>query len=185
LKLSDFRENEVALTREAETYNVALDAEPTYAAMVGSIISMFALIEGYAPQILSCLTGLSSQDARAIMGAFRAFSNRLDLIKAVYKTRGPTSVDAIVGGHYVSLLNEANRIRNKYAHATYSTTRRSIILKTFSGDYNKNQEQIEQTESDFPRDITRLRRITAELHGLIYRNEIPISLHRKLQKVNR
>lgn len=184
MKVSDFQENEAALAHEAKAYNVALDDEPAYAAMVGSIVSMFALIEDYAPQFLSRLTGLSYQDAHSIMGTFRAFSNRLDLIKAVYKPRGIGSVDAIVGSHYVGLLNEANRIRNKYAHATYSTTRKSIILKTFSSDYNRGPEQIEQTEADFQADIVRLRRITAELHGLIHRNEIPRSLHKQLLKLS-
>jgi hypothetical protein len=182
MKASDFAENENAINDHASKDDVALDWEPAYAAVVGSIVSSFALIEDYAPQILALLTGCSGQDARSIMGTFRAFSNRLDLLKSIYKTRGQNSTDAIIGTHYVSLLIEANKIRNKYAHSTYATTNKSIIIKTFSSDYNRGPETFEMGLGDFKRDRDRLRRITAELHGLVYRREIPKSLHRQLQK---
>jgi len=184
MKASDFSENEAVLIRETKAYNVALDGEPVYAALVGSIISMFALIEDYVPKLLTLLTGLSDQDSRAIVGTFRSFSNRLDLLKAIYKPRGDRSVDATVGQHYVGLLTDANRIRNKYAHATYGTTGKSIRIKTFSSDYARDTEIFDQKADDFENDIKRLRRITAELHGLIYRDEIPLQLHKQLQKLD-
>ena len=183
MKVSDFSENEAEIAHHAKVHSVALDDEPAYAAMVGSIISMFALIEDYAPQLLSRLTGLSDQDAHSVMAVFRAFSNRIDLIKAIYKPRGENSVDGVVGSHYVGLLNVANKIRNKYAHATYSATRRSIVIKPFSSDYARSIEPIEQTLFDFEKDRATLRRITAEFHGFIHRNEIPKSLQKQLQRL--
>lgn len=182
--LTTFTENEKQIQHETAIYNVALDDETNYAAMVGVIISMFAMIEDYAPQILQLLTGMSKTDSRSIMGVFRAFSNRIDLLKAVYKPKGADSVDCIIGRHYVGLLNDAVKIRNKYAHAKYSTTRKSIILTTFSSDYNRTAERIEQTIPDFIKDIRRLRRIICELHALIYRSEVPQSVQKQLQRLN-
>ncbi len=187
MKTSDFSENEKMIASELTKYSVALEMDkgPPYAAKVGVIISLFALVENYSPHILRMLTGLNKQDARAIMGVFRAFSNRIDLLKAVYKPRGELSVDAVVGSHYAGLFNEANKIRNKYAHATYSIAATTMHLHTYSGDYGRTPERIIQTDEDFEGDITRMKRIICELHALVYRNEIPQSLHKQLQKLDR
>ncbi len=177
-----FSENEQSIRHESTVYNVALDGEPAYAAKVGVIISMFALIEDYAPRLLQLLTGMSMQDSHSTMAVFRAFSNSIDLLKAIYKPKGETSKDAILGSHYVGLLTQANAIRNKYAHASYSTTNKSIILTPFSSDYNRSVEKIEQTLPDFDKDVVKLRRITCELHALVWRCELPQGLHKQLQK---
>ncbi len=177
-----FSENEKSIRHDASVYNVALDGETEYAAKVGVIISMFALIEDYAPRLLQLLTGMSMQDSHSTMAVFRAFSNRIDLLKAIYKPKGETSKDAILGSHYVGLFTSANAIRNKYAHATYSSTNKSIIVKPFSSDYNRPPEQIEQTLPDFDKDLHRLRRIICELHALVWRSELPQGLHKQLQK---
>jgi len=180
--LTKFSENEKKINHETSVFKVALEGEADYAAKIGVIISMFALIEDYAPFLLQLFTGISKEDSRSVMGVFRAFSNRIDLLKAVYKPKGANSVDAIIGTHYVGLLNEANKIRNKYAHAQYATTRKSIVLIPFSSDYNRITERVEQTLADFDKDINRMRRIICELHALIYRMEIPASVHKRLQK---
>lgn len=177
-----FSENEKTIRHETSVYNVALDGEPEYAAKIGVIISMFALIEDYAPRLLQLLTGMSMQDSHSTMAVFRAFSNRIDLLKAIYKPKGEASKDAILGSHYVGLFTQANAIRNKYAHATYSTTNKSIILTPFSSDYNRPLDRVEQTLPDFDKDLHRLRRIICELHALVWRSEIPQGLHKQLQK---
>lgn len=188
MKVSDFHENEEKIAHETSVYSVALDGgpepdgglEPRFAAQVGVIISLFALVEGYVPMLLQKLTGLDARDAQSLASVPRSFTTRLELIEAVCKPRGAGSIDAIVATHFVQQFREANRIRNRYAHATYSTTRQTIVLSTFSSDFNREPEHLTLRLDQFKADGDKLRRIICELHALTYRNEISAELHKRL-----
>lgn len=169
------------LESHAANYQVALDAATDYAIQVGLIISLFALVENYVPFALEKMTGIKRADARAIAGVFRAFSNKIDLLHQL--NRNQNDVQRVVYSHYKGLFSEANKIRNKYAHATYSYAGTHFKLQTYSGDYNRSPEIIDSTLENFASDAATLRRIINDLHGFYYRNEIPKALDEQLQKL--
>lgn len=173
-------ENEAMIRAETEKYNVALEHGKEYAEAVGVIISLFALVEGYPPLVLEKLGVLSKADARSILGVFRAFSNRIDLLKEVGDNRPSGSIERICFGYYKGLFKEANAIRNKYAHATYSYDLKDMYLQVFSGDHNRKSMTLRQSIEDYRNDINRLKRIICELHAFCYRNEVPAGLQKSL-----
>jgi len=177
-------ENESEISSDTTKYNVALEWGKDYAEAVGIIISLFAMVEGYPPLILEKVGILSKQDALSTLGVFRAFSNRLDLLKEVTKNRPEQSRERACLRYYKGLLTEANKIRNKYAHATYSYAKTHFVLMTYSGDHNRKEEKIAQNLEDFHADIDRLKRIICELHAFCYRNEVPASLQKELCRLN-
>lgn len=169
------------LESHTASYTVALDAGTDYATQVGLIISLFALVEGYVPYALEKMIGIKRADARSIAGVFRAFSNKIDLLHQLNRNQG--KIERVVFSHYKGLFSEANKIRNKYAHATYSYARTHFKLQTYSGDYNRSPEIIDGTLADFVSDATTLRRIINDLHGFYVRNEIPRTLDEQLRKL--
>lgn len=177
-------EAETTIASETEKFNVALEHGPDYAQAVGVIISLFAIVEDYTPFFLKTFCNIDASDARSIMGVFRAFSNRIELLKELSRNRPVGTRDRIISSYYRGLLTDANKIRNKYAHAKYSYAKTHFVLHTFAGDFNRNDEHIYQKIDDFNKDIKQLKRIICELHALFYRSEIPLSLHKQLQKPN-
>jgi hypothetical protein len=186
-------EAENKITSETAKYNVALEWADEFAKIVGVIVSLFAIIEGYPPILLARFCGIKQGDARAILGVFRAPSNRIDLIKQLARGQPPSSKERVILNYYRGLLSDANTIRNKYAHAQYSYSkeplepsapnRKTVFhLRTFFSDFNRKEETLVQHLEEFERDRDRLKRIICELHALIYRNEIPRALHQELQK---
>lgn len=169
------------LESHAASYSVALDSGADYAAQVGLIISLFAIVESYVPYALERMTGMSRADARSIAGVFRAFSNKIDLLHQLSRNRD--KVQRVVYSHYKGLFSESNKIRNKYAHATYSYARTHFKLHTYSGDYNRSPEIIDSTLQGFVGDSKRLRFIINDLHGFYLRNEIPKTLDEQLRKL--
>ena len=105
---------------EAETYGVALDEFPEFAAQVGILISCFALIESYMHQLISRTTGMDPSDAFLVSGSFISFSSRIDLLETLLKKREPTNQQVVAAKHFIKTLREASGIRNTYAHGTYS-----------------------------------------------------------------
>ena len=57
--------------------------EPNFSAEVGVLISCFALIEGYAPELLQRLLNIESAEAFVIMSSFDTFSDKTELLKAL------------------------------------------------------------------------------------------------------
>lgn len=186
-------EAEAKIASETAKYNVALEWDEDFAKVVGVIVSLFAIIEGYPPILLARFCGIKQGDAKAILGVFRAPSNRIDLIKQLERVRPDSSEERNILHYYRGLLSEANTIRNKYAHAQYAISyepvdphakdrKRVFHLKTFFSDFNRKQETLVQDLSDFHKDRDRLKRIICELHALVHRNEIPVALQQQLQK---
>lgn len=189
MAIGPLKEAEAKLVSETASYNVAIENAPAFAEAVGIIISLFAIVEGYPPFLLERLSGMNRDDSRAILGVFRAASNRLDLLKQLTRLRPDASPDRIVFSYYRGLLTEANNIRNKYAHAQYAISfqpltganRKTVFhLQTFFSDFNRKVERLILSLEDFHADRDRLKRIICELHALVYRNEIPLALHQQL-----
>lgn len=175
-------ENEATIADQASKYNVALEWGKEYAETVGVIISLFAIVEDYPSALLVKITEMDSSDAMSILSTFRAFSNRLDLLKEVARNRPEGSVGRICLSYYRGIMSEANKIRNKYAHAKYSYAKTHFVLETYASDTNRNAEQLEMTLKDFQADRDRLKRIICELHAFCYRDEIPLGLHKQLSQ---
>ena len=185
MEFSRFKENENRIVMTVKSNRTILETQPSYAAKIGVVISMFALIEDHSPLILCRLTGINQMDARAIMGTFRAFSNRIDLLKAVYRSHERTSPKFVFGSYFAGLFTEANKIRNKYAHAKYSlNSKNKLGIEPFSSDYNRKTVPQEHTAEEFENDINRLRRIIAELDCLLWEDEISKSLYGQLSKLD-
>jgi hypothetical protein len=172
--------------REAEKYGVALDEFPEFAAQVGILISCFALIESYMYQLISRTTGMDESDAYLVSGSFISFSSRIDLLETLLRKREPTNKQVIAAKHFVKTLREATGIRNTYAHGTYSlsfegghyspTAKKIVFISSFLYDAKrKNPVRVEKDLDGVKKDVARIKFITCELHGYIYRNEMPVA----------
>lgn len=53
---------------------------------------------------------------------FLNFSARIDLLETLTKRRNANLEAVIASKHFVSILREATKIRNRYAHGRYSLT---------------------------------------------------------------
>ena len=68
---------------EFDKYTVALDFAPDFSAEVGVLISCFALIEVYVPELLQRLLNIESAEAFVIMSSFETFADKTELLKAL------------------------------------------------------------------------------------------------------
>lgn len=171
---------------EAKKYEVALDAFPEFATQVGVLISCFALIESYMPQLISRTTGMDPSDAFLVSGSFISFSSRINLLETLLKKRESTNQQVIAAEHFIGTLKEANKIRNTYAHGTYSlsfegghcspTAKKIMFISSFLYDAKrKSPAKVEKDLDDAKNDVARIKFISCELHGYIYRNEMPVT----------
>jgi hypothetical protein len=171
---------------EAEKYRVALDEFPEFAAQVGILISCFALIESYMHQLIGRTTGMDPSDAYLVSGSFISFSSRIDLLETLLKKREPTSQQVVVAKHFIKTLREASGIRNTYAHGTYSlsfegghyspTAKKIMFISSFLYDAKrKNPIKVEKDLDGVKKDVARIKFISCDLHGYIYRSELPVA----------
>lgn len=163
---------------------VPLEGDQELAALVGCIISQFALTEMEVPRLLAKLTGMRKDDAHAVVGVFRAFSNRIDLLAEVIKRRAEGSHDRIIYGYFKGRLKEANTIRNRYAHATYAGGKGKIKLIPFSGDHNRAPEIIEISPKSVKADLLKIATINYEL-TMWAMDQVPEALWRQLPPESR
>jgi hypothetical protein len=171
---------------EAEKYGVALDEFPEFAAQVGVLISCFALIESYMHQLISRTTGMDPSDAFLVSGSFISFSSRIDLLETLLKKREPANQQVVAAKHFIKTLREANGIRNTYAHGTYSlsfegghfspTAKKIMFINSFLYDAKrKGPVKVEKDLDGVRSDVARIKFISCELHGYVYRNEMPVA----------
>ena len=158
---------------------VPLEGDQELAALVGCIISQFALTEMEVPGLLGKLTGMRGDDAHAIVGVFRAFSNRIDLLAEVIKRRAEGSPERIIYGYFKGRLKEANAIRNKYAHATYAGGKDQMVLIPYSGDHNRAPEFIEISPGSVKADLLKIATINYEL-TMWRTDQVPQALWKQL-----
>ena len=169
----------ITISSELEKYNVALEHAPEFAAKVGVIVSLFALVESYVPLLFSKLTKADGRDSFAITGSYASFSYRIDLLDSLLEHRSVADTpDFSTYKHFTKTLREANRIRNKFAHSTYSigaeignTKERRMFLRAFSYDARKKKETEEYDLKKIEADVHCLKKIICELHAYCHRNE--------------
>lgn len=171
---------------EAEKYGVALDDFPEFAAQVGILISCFALIESYMHKLISRTTGMDESDAYLVSGSFIGFGSRIDLLETMLKKREPANKQVVAARHFIKTMREATGIRNTYAHGTYSlsfggghyspTAKKIMFISSFLYDAKrKNPVRVEKDLDGVKEDLARIKFITCELHGYIYRDEMPVT----------
>ncbi len=170
---------------ETEKYSVALDEFPEFAAQVGVLISCYALIESYMHKLISRTTGIDESDAYLVSGSFISFSARIELLETLLKKRDQQSRVVVAAKHFIATLKEATAIRNIYAHGTYSlgfegghyspTAKKIMSISSFLYDAKrKNPTKLERDLDGIKKDVARIKFITCELHGYIYRSEMPV-----------
>lgn len=178
--------------REAQSYRVALDEFPEFAAQVGILISCFALIESYVHKLISKLTGASEGDAFVFPGSFMNLRARVDLLELLAKRRSPSDRPVAVSRYFVTLLREATGIRNRYAHGQYSltfegghsspTVKKIMHIDTSLFDANKSPKKIVRDLAGVQEEVKRIKFIICEIHAYLYRDELPPYLRLSLTK---
>lgn len=161
---------------EAQKFTVALDHFPEFAAEVGVLISCFALIESYMPKLISSTTNMDESEAFMVSGSFVSFSARIDLLDNLIKKKDPKSKEVIAAQHFVKILREATTIRNNYAHGKYSIAKNNIMhVTSFIHDAKrKNPRELVRDLDGIKKDVKRMKFIICELHGYVYRGEMPV-----------
>jgi hypothetical protein len=161
---------------EGTTDVYALDCAYGFAAEVGVIISVMALIESYLPELLVRLTGMPKAAAAITMGTFYNFSHRVDLLALI-----AASADTDVRRDILKLakrIRTANNVRVKYAHAMYSVGKdengkQTVHLVPFFGDARKPQQTIIMYDDDVAGDVETVKGIKRQIHAYLHRNERP------------
>ena len=147
-------------------------------ALVGMIIACFAAIERELPGVIARVTGMTQQDTVMICAEFRAFSARLGILEAVLKTRDDQSHDKIIFSHCKGLFNEANKIRNKYAHALFAKGHEMRMLP-YHHDW-KAPDQWVDMGPEARADRKRIAVILGELFAILHQKDLPQGLYDKL-----
>ena len=163
-------------------FRTALTSAPDFAAKIGVMIATFANVESYLPFVFAKLTGVKVDDAHAIVGVFRAFSNKIDLLAEVIKRRDKDSLDWEVFTHIKGRFTEANRIRNHYAHAMYMGIGDPLTIVPYSGDHNKIAQSVEKSFVEVEADLIVLETVANELWAFTEENRLPAKLHARLMK---
>jgi hypothetical protein len=162
---------------EFHKYFVALDCEPDFAAEVGVLISCFAMVESYAPQLLSRLLKIDDEEAFAIMSSFDTFSGRIELLKTLVNlqnSKGKQTDEKRAVSRLLPRLSAATNIRNKYAHGRYSITLHDdFTIDSFVT--SRKPKRAQKSLDAMVEDVNTFKRLICDLHGYLYRKEMPPS----------
>lgn len=160
---------------EKHRYNVALESAPMFSADIGVYISCFALIEGYMPKLLSRLLNIDEQDAHTIIGRFQ-MGERTNLLEALSNLRDSTNLESVAIKAFIPRLIKATAMRNKYAHSQYSITfDDAIVVTSWLYDSKRNKQETTETLATIANEVEKIQSLICDLHGYIYRNEMPPS----------
>lgn len=165
---------------EVAKFDVALEHVPEFSAQVGVLISCFALVEEYVPHLVAKLTAMPHNDAWIIVNSYQSFSHRIKLLDELVGS-GAHPTDLAPYRHFVSTLSAANAIRNRYAHARYSTGmrdetgRREVILQEFPSDVKKKPRSRHMKLKHVAADVKEIKQIICDLHAFVYRGELPLT----------
>jgi hypothetical protein len=164
---------------EFDKYIVALDVEPNFSAEVGVLISCFALIEGYVPAMLQRLLNIESAEAFVIMSSFDTFSDKTGLLRALvqmHEKQKTKTEDTRALSRLLPRITACTTVRNKYAHGRYSLTFNDDFLVD-SFVLSKKPKSVRKSLDDIVEDVNLLRHLICDLHGYIYRKEMPPPSH--------
>jgi hypothetical protein len=166
----------------AESYEVALDYFPEFAAQVGVLISCFAILESYVHLLISKLTETSETDAFIFSGSFMNFRARVELLESLAKRRSEQDESVKIAKYFVSLLREATVIRNMYAHGQYGltheggyspTAKKIMQINTSLFDAKKSSKMVVRDLAKIQAEVKRTKVIVCEIHAYLYLDEIP------------
>ena len=159
---------------DSHTDVYALDVQYGFAAEIGVLISVMAMIEGYLPALLAKLTSISGEEASITMGTFYNFTHRVDLLEILAKQGrhgAEISEDVLF---LAKRIRAANNIRIKYAHAKYSVgSEMKVWVEPFYGDARKKPQTIIMTSDDVAQDVETVKSITRQVHAYLHRGERP------------
>lgn len=111
------------MPQSVDDYWMAVEKTPECAQRIGISLGLFALIEHQLVPTLRWVANISLDQARVSLESHKHFSNKVAYIKAVCDAVQPDwQRDSEVGRLFAAAATTANRIRNKYAHATYGFT---------------------------------------------------------------
>jgi hypothetical protein len=167
---------------EAQTFTVALEIFPEFAAQIGILISCFVFLESYVHVLLSRLTGTDQADAFIFVGTFNTFRQRIDLLDLLAKRRDPHSEAVVIAKHFVSILREAAEIRNRYAHAEYGleheggyspTAKKIMHIQTRAYDAKSNTRNVTKTLDELKAEVYRTKVIVCEIGAYVHRGIRP------------
>lgn len=150
------------------------EVDPETARTIGLILGMFGAVEIYVPKALSRLSGIPLEDAKAIVGAFRAFSNKIGLIEEFISQRGGTP-ETKIASYVKGRFNDANKIRNLYAHGIYRWYGELLIDPYGDRNRTKLLKMV-----DLKNDLETMRRISLEMNSIYDLGQIPPALFAQL-----
>ena len=153
--------------------DVALDNAPEFSAQVGVLLSCFALIERYLPQLVSKITGMSEDEALLFVGSFHNVSGRIDLIDTLLKKKQNLSPAEETVKSFIPRLREVSTIRNRYAHAQFSYMKPDKFqITSFLSSATKETKVEVHTFEDVKKKTFYLKELINDMHGFVYRNEM-------------
>lgn len=169
------------LNKEARSFSV-IEQNHAFAQKIGAMIANFAMVEREMPLVLARLTGMSINHAFTALGVFRAFSNRIDLFSELTKRTDAEGPEIEIAQHFKGRFNLANKIRNKYAHASYAGHTDPIMLTPFSGDFVRPVPSILVTLEDMEAELDQIRVIACECRAFGHEKRLPEGLHARLSR---
>ena len=110
------------MPQHADDYTTALEITPECARRIATVLSLYVEVEhGLAP-ILSWATGLTLDQAQAALALQKQNARKVLFLKGVCEQISPESPrDVAAGKLFATAIQAGNRIRNKYAHATFTS----------------------------------------------------------------
>ena len=108
------------MPQRVDDYAIDLERSPELARRIGIILGLFVQVEHGLVPILSWVADMPLDQARASMELQKQNARKVIFLKGVCEGISPGwPRDVEVGKLFATAANTANRIRNKYAHATY------------------------------------------------------------------
>jgi hypothetical protein len=152
-----------------ETYWISTELMPEISAEVGVLLSLMAQIEHALPRLFEKLTGATWEDSITILGCFKGFSDKLELMKTIIARRpAPDEVCNNIS-QILPRLAEANTIRNKYAHGGYGIGKNDTLhLRLFPNDSRKKRRTEIKTLDDVVEEVNLVRRVTVDVEQLAF-----------------
>ena len=111
------------MPQNVDDYAIDLERTPQCAYRIGIILGLFVQVEHGLVPILSWVADMPLDQARAAMEMQKANARKMTFLHGVCDGIAPGwPRDVEVGKVFAAAAHIANRIRNKYAHATFVST---------------------------------------------------------------
>src|SRR5688500_1176665 len=109
------------MPQTVDDYAIDLERAPECARRIGIILGLFVQVEHGLVPILSWTAGMTLDQARVLLELQKQNSRKMTFLQGVCDGISPGwPRDVEVGKAFAAAAHIANRIRNKYAHASYS-----------------------------------------------------------------